>query len=211
MLRTTSSRRAQAPSAHGALGAAVQVRRVRPDDAPLIDAFVQSLSSASRQRRFHAAIRALPAPWLERMTRPDAQRELALLATVTIDGVERCVGEARYVLDGEAAFGREFALAVADDWQGRGIGRALLLGIGRHAARRGVGMLFGDVQRDNLPMIELARRLGYRVRSHSEDARLLRVERLMHETTPLRSTRRRAAAVGDAIGRAHASARHDFN
>lgn len=168
-----AAHRAQAPTALPA------VRRVRADDVAMIDAFVQQLSLASRQRRFHAAIRALPEAWLERMTHPDAERELALVATVTVDGVEHCVGEARYVSSPEAPHSREFALAIADGWQGRGIGRAMLRALDRHAARHGVSCLYGDVLRDNLPMIELALSLGYRVASHPADARLVRVQRVL--------------------------------
>jgi RimJ/RimL family protein N-acetyltransferase len=167
---------AVAVPAHGAMP---QVRRVRPDDAPMIDAFVQQLSLASRQRRFHAAIRALPEEWLQRMTHPDAERELALVATVRVNGVEHCVGEARYALTPDEPHHREFALVVADGWQGRGIGRSMLRGLDRHAARHGVSCLYGDVLRDNLPMIELARCLGYRVVRHPAEARLVRVQRVL--------------------------------
>lgn len=164
---------AAAVPAHGSMP---RVRRVRPDDAPLIDAFVQQLSLASRQRRFHAAIRALPEEWLQRMTHPDAERELALVATVRVDGVEHCVGEARYALTPDEPHHREFALVVADGWQGHGIGRSMLRGLDRHAARHGVHCLYGDVLRDNLPMLGLARSLGYRVVRHPAEARLVRVQ-----------------------------------
>jgi acetyltransferase len=160
------------------------VRRVRPDDAPMIDAFVQRLSLASRLRRFHSAIRALPEQWLERMTHPDAERELALVATVRIDGVEHCVGEARYAWTPDEPHSREFALAVADGWQGRGIGRSMLCRLERHAERHGVRRLYGEVLRDNLPMIDLARSLGYGVVRHPGDARLVRVQRALHAQTP---------------------------
>jgi acetyltransferase len=157
------------------------LRRVRADDMPMIDAFVQKLSLASRQRRFHTAIRALPQAWLVRMTHPDTERELALVATVIDGGVERCVGEARYVASPDALHSREFALAVDDGWQGRGIGRLMLRALDRHAARHGVQCLYGDVLRDNLPMIELARSLDYRVGRHPDDARLVRVQRVLRQ------------------------------
>jgi acetyltransferase len=160
-------------------GVMPQVRRVRTDDAPMIDAFVQQLSLASRQRRFHAAIRALPDEWLQRMTHPDAERELALVATVHVNGVEHCVGEARYALTPDEPHHREFALVVADGWQRSGIGRSMLRGLDRHAARHGVHCLYGDVLRDNLPMIELARSLDYRVLRHPAEARLVRVQRVL--------------------------------
>ena len=156
---------------------AVRIRRVREQDAALIDEFVRNLSLASRQRRFHAGIRELSPEWLQRMTHPDPARELALIAVARQGDREVCVAEARYVVSDDVASGREFALAVADGWQGRGIGKTLLLSLGCHAARHAVERLVGDVLHDNLPMIELARDLGYAVRRHPADARLVRVER----------------------------------
>jgi len=156
--------------------AGVRIRRVQGNDAALIDDFVRGLSPASRQRRFHAGVREVPPAWLQRMTHPDPSRELALVALARQAGREVCVAEARYVLSDDVAEGREFALAVADEWQGRGIGKTLLLSLACHAARHAVPRLVGDVLRDNLPMIELARGLGFAVRRHPADPRLVRVE-----------------------------------
>jgi len=156
--------------------AAVRIRRVRASDAALIDDFVRGLSPLSRQRRFHAGVREVPPQWLQRMTHPDPGRELALVALIRQDGRDVCIAEARYVLSDDITEGREFALAVADPWQGRGIGKTLLLSLGCHAARHAVPRLAGDVLHDNLPMIELARGLGYAVRRHPADPRLVRVE-----------------------------------
>jgi acetyltransferase len=157
--------------------AGVRIRRVQANDAALIDDFVRNLSLVSRQRRFHAGVREVPPEWLQRMTHPDPSRELALVALARQGGREVCVAEARYVLSDDVADGREFALAVADPWHGLGIGKTLLLSLGCHAARHAVPRLVGDVLHDNLPMIELARGLGYAVRRHPADPRLVRVER----------------------------------
>ena len=157
--------------------AAVRIRRVDPRDVSLLDAFIRGLSPASRQWRFHVGIRELAPPWLERMAHPDPADELALVALTTDGGRDVCVAEARYVLSEEIAVGREFALAVADGWQGRGIGKTLLLSLGAHAMRQGVPRLVGDVLRDNLAMLALARTLGYTVQRHPADPRLVRVER----------------------------------
>ena len=68
--------------------------------------------------------------------------------------------EARYVLGHDRAGHAEFALAIADDFQGLGLGRALLQRLAAHAAANGVGVLFGHVLEDNAPMLALMRRLG---------------------------------------------------
>jgi GNAT superfamily N-acetyltransferase len=183
-------------SAGGTLSPAalpVTIRRVRGDDAALFDAFVKALSPTSRQRRFHIGLRELPAEWVQRMTHPDGRHELVLLATVAQGGGELCVGEARYVLSDGFAPGREFALAVADGWQGHGLGRLLLGSLDRHAARAGIERLVGEVLRDNLPMLELARSLGYSVRRHPQEARLVLVERSL--ATPLAAPDEAAAAA----------------
>ena len=162
---------------HDRRRASVRIRSVCPTDAPLLDALIRGLSLGSRQRRFHVGIQAVGAVWLERMTHPDPTREHALVAVATLDGREVCVAEARSVVSDDVAEGREFALVVADGWQGRGIGKTLLLSLGCHAARHGVERLVGDVLRDNLAMIGLARGLGYALRRHPADPRLVRVER----------------------------------
>jgi acetyltransferase len=163
---------------------AVRIRRVRADDDTMVADFIRNLSPSSRLRRFHAGIRELMPEWLQRMTHPDLTRELALVAVVREGEREICVAEARYVLSDDVGVGREFALVVADAWQGRGLGKTLLLHLGCHAARHGVERLVGDVLRDNLAMIDLVRGVGYDVRSHPADPRLLRVERSFGATVP---------------------------
>jgi acetyltransferase len=54
----------------------------------------------------------------------------------------------------------EFAIAVADDWQGVGLGRELMQRLSRHAARRGVRRLVGDVLPGNRAMFAVTASLG---------------------------------------------------
>ena len=54
----------------------------------------------------------------------------------------------------------EFAVAVADDWQCRGIGTTLVPLLFEHAARAGFKTIYGTVLADNQRMIELAQWLG---------------------------------------------------
>jgi hypothetical protein len=69
--------------------------------------------------------------------------------------------DARYVLTGEHGEA-EFALTVADAWQHRGLGPALMQHLRRHARRHGVSRLVGDVLRTNPAMLRLGRRMGGR-------------------------------------------------
>ena len=60
--------------------------------------------------------------------------------------------------DGETA---EFALAVADDWQGKGLGHALLERLCDAARAAGYRALYGHILDANREMLELARHLGF--------------------------------------------------
>lgn len=142
-------------------GRAVVLRPVLPQDGLAEQAFVRGLSLQSRYRRFHAGIPQLPAGLLERLIGVDQQQHVAIVAQPAglPDGEPAIVADARYVLDAGGS-GAEFALAVADAWQGLGLGRRLLQTLSRHAARRGIRRLRGDVLMDNRPMIGLVESLG---------------------------------------------------
>jgi GNAT superfamily N-acetyltransferase len=148
-------------------GRSVTVRPVLAFDADAEQDFVRALSAASRLRRFHFGLRELPPPLLRAMTEVDHERHVAIVAEAfDADGEPSIVADARYVrgptedLTQDEA---EFAVAVADDWQGAGLGGALMRHLGRHATRQGIRRLVGDVLPDNGAMFALAEALGGRL------------------------------------------------
>lgn len=183
----------------------VLLRPVRAGDAPLVEGFINDLSPLSRQRRFHTGIQSLPPSWLQWMVHPDPLHDMVLLAIVAQGGRSVCIGEARYAL-GEGPPGeREFALVIADGWHGVGLGSELLRQLGHHAEQQGVERLVGDVMRDNLPMIGLAQRNGYAVRTHRGDPRLLQVARALAGASALGPAHQagRSAAVAATAAHSH--------
>jgi acetyltransferase len=137
-------------------GARLQLRPIRPEDAELERRFFDSLSERSRYQRFMQHLRSLTPQMLARFTQLDYDRELALVALHR--GSFVAVG--RYVPnpDGETA---EFALAVGDAWQGKGLGRALLERLCNAARAAGYRALYGHILPGNREMLDLARRLGF--------------------------------------------------
>jgi acetyltransferase len=97
---------------------------------------------------------------------------MALAATTMLGGKETLLGVARYVRDrkGDSA---EFAIVVADAWQGRGVGTRLLRELGDVARKRGLKRLYGDILGTNRPMLDLVSKLGFRLSRH-EDPTLTR-------------------------------------
>jgi acetyltransferase len=155
-------------------GQTVLLRPVRPGDEDLVQSFVRGLSAHSRYQRFHYAMQELSPEMLKRATHVDYRRHLALIAEPLDAGAAIEIGAARYVmLDGAGR--ADFALVVADRWQGRGLGRLLLGRLMAHAAERGVRWLEGRVLADNRPMLALAERLGFQLQSVPGEARVLAV------------------------------------
>ena len=74
-------------------------------------------------------------------------------------------------------------MSIADDWQGSGVGSALLQEIERKAAADGIEWLFGDTLRTNQGMIALARSRGYRLGMGLE-ARLVRIQKRLEDPAP---------------------------
>jgi acetyltransferase len=155
-------------------GTRVAVRPIRPEDAAPEQRFFDALSERSRYQRFMNQMAHLPPQMLARFTQLDYDRELALVALAP-DGGE-FIGVGRYApnADGETA---EFALTIADAWQGRGIGRALLERLCDCARAAGYRTLYGHILHANREMLELAGRLGFT--KSGSDGELISVARAL--------------------------------
>jgi acetyltransferase len=144
-------------------GREIVVRPVLAFDAAAEQEFVRSLSPHSRLKRFHFGLRELPPSMLRAMTEVDHDDHVAIVAVAfDDDDAARIVADARYVRGPRdvRCHEAEFAIAVADDWQGVGLGRMLMQRLARHAARRGVRRLVGDVLPGNRAMFGVAAALG---------------------------------------------------
>src|SRR6478609_3710753 len=154
----------------------VTVRFVEPDDAEALQAYFRSLSVRSRYNRFLGAISELPPTELDHFIHAGEDDRFSVIATMTVDGSETIVGEARYGFDADAA-SFEFGLSVDDRWQGHGIGSALLGNLQCRAAALGARRLFGDTLRSNDVMIALARKSGFAFTASPGDWKLVRFEK----------------------------------
>jgi acetyltransferase len=141
-------------------GKCVTIRTMQPGDRDIEDAFVRSLSSGSRYLRFHSALKQLTPAMLDRFTNVDYPDEMALIATIEEDGGEREIAVARYVR-APGTDRAEVAVAVADDWQGKGLGTRLLVRLRDVARAAGVKHLEASVLSHNRRMLTLARELGF--------------------------------------------------
>jgi RimJ/RimL family protein N-acetyltransferase len=153
-------------------GRRVRIRAIRPDDrAEVVQAF-DRLSSESRYTRFMAPMRTLPATVLERTLHLQDAHELGLVAEIDApDGIDLVAGARYYVLPGGERC--EFAVTVADSWQGAGLASRLMRALIQGAGARGLKRMEGFVLAENDRMLALARRLGFTVQTDPRDATVM--------------------------------------
>lgn len=156
-------------------GTEVVMRPIRPEDAEAEIEFVEGLSPQSRRMRFQSALRTLTPTMLARFTQIDYDREMALVAMVDDGGREKEVGVARYIRlpDGVSC---EYAIVVADEWQGRGLGYALMERLIEVAGERGVKRMMGYVLAKNSGMLKMCEELGFRIEGDADDMQMRKVE-----------------------------------
>jgi acetyltransferase len=153
-------------------GARILVRPIRPDDISELRAGFSRLSSESVYRRFHAHLEGLSDEACRYLTHVDYVHHLALVA-LEPDGT-RGAAVARYYRP-EGSDLAEAAVVVIDEWQGRGLGPALLERLVAAARSRGIRGFEAYVQADNRKLLRILMESGYHLRQE-EDGDVLRVE-----------------------------------
>ncbi len=157
-------------------GTRVIVRPIRPEDRQIEREFVQKLSDESKHFRFMSALRELSEAMLSRFTQIDYDRAMALIAVVCENGLETEIGVARYFVDPDGT-SCEFAVAVADVWQHRGVGSILILNLAEVARARGLQIMEGIVMAANHKMLGLMDALGFSIRSEPGNASVKHVSK----------------------------------
>jgi len=158
-------------------GGEYTVRPIHPDDAQMLQEMMSHLSQESRYFRFISSIVELPPSMLARFTLIDYDREMALVAVFKerrsgangeVPETERIVGVSRYVTNPDQS-SCEFALVVADDFSGKGLGSRLMLSIMDVAREKGLSEIEGLVLAHNPGMLKLMKSLGYTIKPFAED------------------------------------------
>ena len=158
-------------------GGLYTIRPIHPDDADMLQALVRGLSPESRYFRFASSLPELPLRMLSRFTLIDYDREMALVAvrrqsTRADDGSTseqvRIIGVAR-IVDNPDGTSCEFALLVADDHAGQGLGSRLMTSITDVARAKGLNEIMGLILANNKPMLRLMNSLGFMVAAYPDD------------------------------------------
>ena len=156
-------------------GTAVTIRPIRPEDAGIEQEFVRNLSDESRYFRFMDSVRELSPRMLSHFTQVDYDLHMALIAVGEENGREIEVGVTRYIKDKDRQR-CEFAIAIADGWQRRGLGSQLMRALMAAARAAGIRVMHGDVLASNHHMLHFTAGLGFHARFDENDPRQMRVE-----------------------------------
>ncbi len=140
-------------------GNEIILRPIAAEDAPLLlEGFEQHFSDDSRYRRFMAAKRQMSPRELAYFTDVDHADHEAIVALDPATG--EGIGVARFVRAAPGALAAEVAVAVADEWQGCGVGGVLLERLAARARELGVSEFTASLLASNQAMLALFERLG---------------------------------------------------
>jgi len=134
-------------------GRCVTIRALRPQDRNDLLAAVGRTSAQSLYRRFFGAKRHFTEKETAFFLNVDFINHVALVAVVEENGQQVIAGGGRYIVDkpGRA----ELAFAVVDQYQGQGIGAALLRHLALIAHEAGLHELTAEVLPENTAMLKV--------------------------------------------------------
>src|SRR5580698_9026560 len=139
-------------------GDIVQIRQVRPDDAPALVQAYANLGEQSRYRRFFTVMPELPEATLKAAVEVDHVDHEALVAVPLLS--TEIVGECRFIRLPDQVDTAEVGVTVVDAWQGRGLGSALLACLSERAVEAGIEYFTAEVLAENRTMLALLPSLG---------------------------------------------------
>jgi acetyltransferase len=149
-------------------GTDVTLRPIRPEDEPIELELIRGLSTESSRFRFFQIIKDLPHDALVRFCNIDYDREMAFIAEAREDGRRIEIGVSRLILESNKKRG-EFAVVVADRYQGKGLGIKLVDMLIEVAREKDVELIYGIIMSENLSMIKLCEKLGFSTRRDQEN------------------------------------------
>ncbi len=149
-------------------GAQVTLRAAQVADRAALRTFVDNLSRESRYFRFMTGGRVAD-EIIQGFVSHRSGRDVAVVVTTRgEDGAESIVANAEYVVSADNI--AELAVAVADDWQGQGLGRRLIRHLQQLARSSRLDGMRGDVLSENRRMLAIMRDCGFAARRNPEDS-----------------------------------------
>ncbi|MGQ9788259.1 MAG: bifunctional acetate--CoA ligase family protein/GNAT family N-acetyltransferase [Candidatus Hadarchaeaceae archaeon] len=148
-------------------GTEVILRPIRPEDEKIEHEFIKGLSEETSRFRFFRIIKELSHEDLVRFCNIDYDREMAIIAEINEGGMKKEIGVARLITEPSKKRG-EFAIVLADKYQGKGLGTKLMDMLIEIAQDKGLENIYGIIMRENNKMIRLVQKMGFTLRPSEE-------------------------------------------
>jgi acetyltransferase len=142
-------------------GQKVTLRPIKPEDEELERVMIGKFSRQSLYYRFFGYVNHFSHDMISRFTHNDYDREIAIIAEVREEDRTEMIGVVRLVADADNE-NAEYAIAIPDPWQGKGLGSTLTDYILAIARKRGIQKVFANVLIDNEGMIQIFKKRGFR-------------------------------------------------
>lgn len=156
-------------------GRSFLLRPVRPEDEPTFHDLFAHMSPEDIRMRFFAPKKSLSHTVAARLTQIDYDREMALVLTGPgTPGKSEIYGVVRIAADpdGEKA---EYAIMVRSDMAGHGLGPMMMQRIIDYARDHGIQEIFGEVLRENRPMLNVCDQFAFKRKINPDDPSVIDV------------------------------------
>jgi len=140
-------------------GRSVVIRALKPEDRSAMLSAVGRVSAQSLYRRFFGPKRGFSETEVDFFVNVDFVNHVALVAAVDENGKDTVVGAGRYIVTEPGT--AEVAFAIVDEYQGKGIGTALLRHLELIARERRLKRLVAEVLPENAPMLAMFGKCGF--------------------------------------------------
>jgi acetyltransferase len=145
-------------------GQEIKIRPVLPEDEPLEEEMFANLSRQTQYYRFFGYLGDVTHDMLVRYTQIDYDREIALVGLADEADGRAMTGVVRLVADAKNEEA-EFAIVVADKWQGQGLGNHFTDLIMAIAKERGIRKITATVLQANTTMLHMFRKRGFIIKN----------------------------------------------
>ena len=140
-------------------GRSVTIRALKPEDRSAMLSAVGRVSAQSLYRRFFGPKRGFSEKEVDFFVNVDFVSHVALVASVKEGEDNTVIGAGRYIVTQPGV--AEVAFAIVDEYQGQGIGSAVLRHLVLIARESGIRQPAAEVLPENAPMLAMFRRFGF--------------------------------------------------
>ena len=149
------------------MAAKVLLRPIRPEDEPMWHEYLKNCSQRSIWQRFRYLFKESTHEMATRFCFVDYDRTMAIVAEIETEGHREIIGVARLVADADHRVA-EYAILLADDWQGRGLGNLLTDFCFEICKTWGIDRVYAETTIDNQRMQKILRRQNFKLKKASD-------------------------------------------